>query len=346
MMENEIKVTKEVMIDTKSMLFDYINPNGNDFVSKMNYVDLADLIYYINHYYLEFRNQLGFHRSITFGLELEFEYAFRKRIERELQEKSLSRVWRLCNEDSLDDGAEINSNILRDNSHFWLQLKQVCHIVSKHAVIGPHSGGHIHVGTQVIGGKIESWLNFIKLWSIYENIIYRFSYGSFLTARSSIEYAEPMSKILFKVYQEWKEKNLWNIDELITKISHFFTGINVNNVVDFYHLARKNTIEFRCPNGTLDPVIWQNNLNLFVHMLLYSKSTQYDDDIIEKRRIINQDKNLSLQDYEKIDLPQALELCDMLFDCNLDKIYFLRQYLKSFEISHEPLSRAKTFTKK
>lgn len=36
----------------------------------------------------------------------------------------------------------------------------------------------------------------------------------------------------------------------------------------------------------------------------------------------------------------------MLFVNNIDKVYFLRQYLKSFIISDEKLAKAKTFTKK
>ena len=42
-------------------------------------------------------------------------------------------------------------------------------------------------------------------------------------------------------------------------------------------------------------------------------------------------KNYQIYSYNQIYLEQALELCDMIFDNNLDKIYFLRQYLKSFE---------------
>ena len=37
---------------------------------------------------------------------------------------------------------------------------------------------------------------------------------------------------------------------------------------------------------------------------------------------------------------------DLAFDNNLDKIYFLRQYLKSFEIGNKKFEKAKTFVKK
>ena len=125
-----------------------------------------------------------------------------------------------------------------------------------------------------------------------------------------------------------------------------YNAINFQNVGNPSKFSTNNTIEFRCPNGTLEPVIWQNNVNLLVNILNYSKSNTYDDDTISKRREINGDKYYELEWYNQIYLVQALELCDMLFDNNLDKVYFLRQYLKSFQIGESILDRPKTFVKK
>ena len=54
--------------------------------------------------------------------------------------------------------------------------------------------------------------------------------------------------------------------------------------VNFRPITTLGTIEFRCPNGTLNEVIWQNNLNLFVHLLLYAKSNDFDEYRVEKRK--------------------------------------------------------------
>lgn len=334
-------------------LFNYIDPEGNDMFSLMKGIDLQDLLYYIENYYLELRDNLGLGRKITFGLELEFEDADVSLIINKLREDSSFNDWKIKNDTTLYRGAEINSPILRDTNNSWNNLQKVCSIIDGHAVIGSSSGGHIHVGTKVIGEKRESWLNFIKLWSVYENIIYRFSYGDFLTSRSSIvKYASPMTKVFWRDYQRLSRYGRLNTFEVIREISHKRNqAVNFNNVSDLKKTANKNTIEFRCPNGTIDPVIWQNNVNLFVNMLLYSKSTRYNDDIIQNRKNINGDKYSELCWYGEIYLQQALELCDMLFTNNLDKIYFLRQYLKSFEtIDFEntdlKLSKTKSFTKK
>lgn len=338
---------KKVIMNTNNPLFDYIKPRNNDMFSEMNGMDLQDLLYYIENYYLELRNCLGFEDYITFGLELEFENAMRNRIENKLNEYQLANTWELKSDGSLTNGAEINSPILKDKRDSWFNLKKVCSIINENATIGTNSGGHIHIGTQIIGGKTDSWLNFIKLWSVYENIIYRFVYGDFLNARPSMSrYAEPMTKDFWNDYQKLKDYGQLEMRNIINRIAHRrYQAVNFNNVSDFNNMSKKNTIEFRCPNSTIDPVIWQNNVNLFVNILVYSKSTRYNDDIVQKRRNINEDKYSSLKWYGEIYLQQALELCDMLFTNNFDKIYFLRQYLKSFEIGNKELSKSKSFTK-
>ena len=59
-------------------------------------------------------------------------------------------------------------------------------------------------------------------------------------------------------------------------------------------------------------------------------------------------EEIDIWDYlrnKKWDNSIGLELCDMIFTNNFDKIYFLRQYLKSFEIGKKEYSKAKKFTK-
>ena len=332
----------------RDYLFDFIKPNDNDLLSLMKGIDLQELLYRLDNYYLELRDKLGFSDSVTFGLELEFEKACRRRIEERLEETGLYTEWDVKGDGSLDNGAEINSPVLVDEEINWIALSKVCDIVKEHAIIGKNSGGHIHVGTHVLGTKTESWLNFIKLWSVYENIIFRFLYGDSLTHRASLErYAPPISKCLWGKYQFLKRMGNMYIGHLIYELpQERYGAINFSNTVNPSRFSTGNTIEFRCPNGTLEPVIWQNNVNLLINILNYSKSSNFDDDTINKRREINQDKYSELGWYNQIYLVQALELADMLFDSNLDKVYFLRQYLKSFQIGESVLDKPKSFVKK
>lgn len=345
---NSKKNEKIIVPNANDPLFQFIKPRDNNSFSKMDGCDLQDLLYYIDHYYLELRNRLGFDNSVTFGLELEFENAMEERIKNRLNGISLSQVWQYKHDGSLYNGGEINSPVLTDSVNSWKELKSICSIVSEFANIDKNCGGHIHIGTQVLGNKKESWLNFIKLWSVYENIIYRFVYGDFLTARSSMQnYARPISKKLWDNYMMLREYNQLEWYDIVEKIQHErYQAINFRNIEKSASFKTKNTIEFRCPNGTLESTIWQNNVNLFVNLLNYSKSSRYNDDIVSERRNINGEKYTELLWYDEIYLQQALELCDMVFTNNLDKVYFLRQYLKSFQIRNQKLDKLKSFIKK
>lgn len=164
------------------------------------------------------------------------------------------------------------------------------------------------------------------------------------------EYAEPVTKVFWEDYEELKNKDV-SLDEIIKKISH-----RCHQAVSFFHVSTENynklcngnTIEFRCPNGSLNPAIWQNNVNFFVKLLIYSQSTSYNDDLVQKRHQLNLDKFAGLKWYDEIYLGQALELCDMIFTNNFDKVYFLKQYLKSFEVykNNEDYSKTCSLTKK
>ena len=341
-------------IDSTNQIFKYLNPKNNDILSEMKGQDIQELLYYLEEYYLLPRKTLGLNQNITFGLELEFERAKIPKIEKELIENKLAEKWILKNDLSLTDGGEINSPILTDTQNNWIELIKICNIIEKNAIIDRHCGGHIHIGQQAIGCQKQSWMNLINLWSTYENIIYRFVYGDYLNARYTIQkYASPIAKDLKmdneRIKRFEKDEEL-ETEDIINMISHrrcqAVNFYNINTKKHRYVKDKKNTIEFRCPNGTLDPIIWQNNVNLFVKLLNYVKSPNYNNDIIEKRKNIYKDKYTDLYWYSEIYLEQSLELCDMIFTNNLDKIYFLKQYIKDFEVNNKGNAKAKTFTRK
>jgi hypothetical protein len=334
-----------------NQIFRLFHPKENDQLSQLSGYDLQDFIILLNDYYLTLRKQIGLKQTDTFGLELEFENAKRDKIESLLEKDSSLNDWIIKNDSSLCYGAEINSPILRDTKANWDNLNKVCDIVEPLASIEKKAGGHIHIGTQTIGDNVYSWIHFIKLWSVYENVLFRFFYGDHLTARSCInEYAEPLADKFWDDYNQMLVESP-SLPILIYHVTHTrhqavnFKRVNRHNCGEFW---KNNTIEFRCPNGTLNPTVWQNNVNTLVKLLHYVKSSDFNDDIVEKRHSINQDEFNQLELYDEIFLDQALELSDMIFHNNLDKIYFLKQYLKSFEVNDrsEEYPKGKVFTKK
>ncbi len=327
-------------------IFKFIKPDDNDKLSEMKGFDLQDLLFYLDDYYLSLRDELGLSEDVTFGLELEFEYAMQKRIEDKLWDTGLFSEWITKIDTSLTDGAEINSPILKDEKKSWEQLQTVCDIVSPNAKIGSHSGGHIHIGAQTLGANPESWINFAGLWAAYENIIFRFGYGNFLTSRETMDdYSKTISPSMRSDYEYLKGLSEVSLKDVIRTLDYGkYCAVNLNHVVNPDRFITSNTIEFRCPNGTLDATIWQNNVNLFTKLLRYATSKDFDEDTINRRWEQIKDKFTDLRWYDEIYLSQALELCDLIFDNNLDKVYFLKQYLKSFATVDKRIGKAKPFT--
>ena len=297
-------------------------------------------------YYLEYRDSLYFDDRITFGFEIEFENMDFNAVNKNF-ERTLPKGWHVKNDDTLNNGGEITTNILTDNQATWHSLKNICERVRDFAKVGVNTGSHIHVGTQALGDDPSSWLNFMKLWSVYENIIYRFCYGEYLNARPNIEeVAFPMADLFWDYAIKFKnEDNCLGIVRRIILPRN--VGVNFKNVHDGTKEKRGNTIEFRCPNGTLNEVVWQNNLNLLIHLINYARSNNFDEYKIERRKYINRNIIYDLDYYNKIDIDMAFELADMIFDNNIDKLYFLKQYFKSFQVcnNNKLYEKAKIFTK-
>lgn len=317
-----------------NIIFKYINPDDNMMLSKLSGYDLQDLIILLNNFYLDLRYNISLDNSITFGTELEFEDADKEVIRDKISDELL-RNWIVKSDCSIINGGEVNSPILRDRESSWNELSKVCSILGEYAKVGNSSAGHIHIGAHILGDDVTSWLNFIKLWSVYENIIFRFSYGEFLAGRKCIlRYARPIKDILKDYYKQFKDNHVSLENMLVILSKKRDQAVNFANVLKFstgsFNLG--NTIEFRCPNATFKPEIWQNNIKFFAKFLQYSNSSLYDDDIVEERNKLDINNNLKYEMYNEIYLNQALELGDMLFDNNLDKIYFLKQYLKNFGI--------------
>ncbi len=330
--------------ENSQLIFKYFKPDENILFNELKGNDLLELIVLINHYYLELRNNINLDSNITFGIELEVENTNFDLIKSKLSKFIGKLQWMVSHDGTLIAGAEINSPILKDEEKSWQQLDEVCDIVKPLAQIGPNSGGHIHVGTHALGEESRAWLNFLNLWSVYENIIYRFSYGEYLTGRASLkEYAIPAAIKFDQLYQDLSKKDLTTeqiINKILRDINRDF-AVNIRNVkTDFLNTyIPKNTIEFRCPNSSLDVIIWQNNINLLTKLLVYCQSKDFNQDIVQKRYQIIYDDMAQLKWYDEIYLDQALEFSDLIFTNNLDKIYFLKQYLKSFATEQPTLTK-------
>lgn len=311
---------------------EFVSLNSCDLFTKMNQQELEELKKQLLNYQLDYRSNLGFHHDVTFGIEIEAEYQQKREYPYELI-PFLQKNWGLDSESTLENGDEIISPILRDEISSWNDLKQVIEIMKQYYEIHQTCGGHIHIGTQILGETKLNWQNFCKLWSAYEKVIYRFTDGEYLKTRMyGCNYAKPLAKSI----QHCKKGNQYHIQGLFSKDK----AVSFKKVKGFQE-EKNNTIEFRCPNGTLEAIIWQNNINFFVHFLNYCKNNNFDYETVNKR----EEEITDYKNYHFIYFEEALELADLIFYNNLDKIYFLRQYLKDGSVSNK-CEKSKEFIKK
>ena len=328
----------------------FINLNDNDDFVKLRGLDLQDLIIQVENYFLEYRTLLGLPEDLTFGVEIEYESIMRKLTDRFIEKKMPD--WNSKRDGSLSSGGEITSPVMVDELKYWQQLKEICDYLTKRGADTQHNaGGHIHIGTCILGDDVEAWRNFLKLYTIYENVIFRFIYGDKISARKKLfQYAPPIADVLYESLDRINRAEEVSDFSYTLPTSNRYAALNFCNV-SFYNPSSnygKNTLEFRSPNATTDAIIWQNNINAFAKMLVASRKKIMDEDFLDyklKKEYMPYSENKYLYDY--INFKNVLEFVDLVFDNNLDKIYFLRQYLKDFQDGYgiKTAVKAKKFVK-
>ena len=129
-------------------------------------------------------------------------------------------------------------------------------------------GGHIHIGADYLT-TIDSWKNMIDLWGNTEPILYIIANNKGEAIRyEASRFAVPVSGMIEKAIEKGKlnkeETDLQKFKEALCRMQHLgiherFQGINFLNLEQ----KGKGTIEFRVPNGTINPEVWIDNVNLF-----------------------------------------------------------------------------------
>ena len=348
-------------LENDMTIFKYLEANNNQLLSSMDRLDIKEFFFLLDKYYLEYRNTLGINKDITFGMEIEMEH-FKGGVEDfwpfelEIYKIVGNNDWVVKNDITLEWGRELATEIYSDGMKVWEDLKKVLEFSREYCEIGIKCAGHVNIGSQIFGNEPLYWNRFLKLWSVYENVIYRFGYGEYLTHFPFITYSgKPISKIIFDKINFLDGKRFESAFDVIHCLyspgmnkdflkKNAVSFLSMYSFLDYSILQDGCRIEFRNFLGTLDEIIWQNNINFIIKLMLYCKSPQFDDDLLNKRMIEIDGIFGDLSMYSKIYLEQAIELCDMIFDNNLDKIYFLKQYVKFFDMSDKSFVKSKKMT--
>ena len=301
----------------------YTSEIENEQVSKMSLDDRMDYLSFIKEYLIDYRETLHLPSRSSFGVEIEYQG-----VPKEIVDEYIEGFGSFASheEGDFEIGGEVVSRPLIDNFSNWYDLKEILIYMSKLDGIytNGRAGAHVHMGAQMLKSE-DAFKRFLLLYAVYENIIYRFAYMDRNKARDNIStYAEPMRVELSRDYESLE--NCKSLKELKKEFDRYH-GLNFKNIRSFKNFGDRNTIEFRMANGTLDPVLWQNTINLYAKLLLASHT---DMDIDRLDYLLQRKKlaNASYSEYGSLRVDEAFDFADIVFNNMLDKTNFLRQYIK------------------
>lgn len=319
---------------------------NNTILSKLNMTELHQFLNCASKYNLTLREKTNIPSDATFGFELEFLKQNLTQIRNKLNLSKFTK-WNLCSDDAIREIYEIQTPILTDTKESWSELDEICKTVGLENIVNTNCGAHIHVGAQVLGPNPIAWLNYLLLISTYENIIFRFGYGEDSHPRRYLEgYASSVAQDFWDRYKELRESHYYDVNDVIKGLNVVkYKAINLVNVKNPEKEEYKNTIEIRHPNGTNNPIIWQNNNLLTLRTILYAKNSEFDTETILRRKRINERLGIKFENYSDFQLDAALEFADLIYTNDLDKIYFFNQYIKPKKKLNSGKVKSKTFSK-
>ncbi|MCL6548858.1 MAG: amidoligase family protein [Alicyclobacillus sp.] len=216
------------------------------------------------------------HSGLTFGIELEVEGVYGSDVARALKRAGLSQSsleqsyrtlardqWIVKSDGSLVNGCEVVSPPLRDEPETWAAIEEVTNILREHgARTSNRTGFHIHLSHEVLDDRGYRWQRLARYMFGFPMQYYRMgaaSHSHDVTWHRGTAYAAPL--------HEHDVRRISRTDtameasrKMIGYLGHGsrYKIINTAKFIE-HHVP---TVEFRYPNGTIDPIIVQRQIQL------------------------------------------------------------------------------------
>lgn len=233
--------------------------------------------------------------SLKHGLEIEY-VNIPKSISYLLQKKY--PLWNYKSEKSLsyfypNTSGEFSSPVHTNRKEEWIELKNLCTDLKKNgAQVIDLCGAHIHIDIHELKDDLDAWVTFYKLWAIYEPILYRLMCNGRPIREMVESCAQPVRSVIKKVLNSFDEVKLsskydwsdviassflYRLWETMGKEDECNYGVSLGHWLNLHeknsvNLKKLDTLEFRLANGTLDPVVWQNNVFIITRLIHLSLS--------------------------------------------------------------------------
>ena len=213
------------------------------------------------------------HLMIPDGLSVGIEIETEGKNSEILKHNVMIDGWEGVMDSTLNRGIEVVSPILNNNDEE--SILKACALLDKlNQETSKNCAGHIHFGADYLENDVNSFKALLEIFTNMEEVLYLISNPEGDVPREKIfKYSSP---ITYKVKKEIANnkinfKSIKNMKSFITKVQKMqesrYSSINFKNLGD----PDKNTIEFRTPNGSIDPNIWIENINLFGNIIKLAK---------------------------------------------------------------------------
>ena len=209
-----------------------------------------------------------------------------------------------------EGGAELVSPILQDNEQDWKDIADICEHMKKFSgkkgdkvVSNEKCGLHIHFDAKCLAEYPDRMKNFLELYQEAEELIYKmcndknnpirkgainkdFKGLHLISALWRNGMAAPTGKKILKHIQNGtlkvSYKKFGKLRMLASKYKldeRRYAGLNLTNIGN----SKKNTIEFRMANGTLDPIVIKQTIFLYASLINTAiKITEHPEKYKEK----------------------------------------------------------------
>lgn len=261
-----------------------------------------------------YRSKLTIPEKVNFGLELELDQVNYEEVFK-LVRKHFNQAWIVKTDKSLtkDKNAEIVSPVLQNKKQTWQLLQKMGELLTKLNPSYDKCSFQINYDGNLLP-NIQDKIRFLKLFAMYEDIIYRFSMGEDKEYRESLDmYAPPIILSL---------KGALALDEQYAV--ELFSNNKRYGVV--FKTLEKDLIEIRTPNATSNPILMQNYITFFYYLIKFATSHKCNIKELDQY-IDNFYKIYLLEGYQQLKKEKALELANKIFPHKTDQYQFMHQYI-------------------
>lgn len=256
---------------------------------------------------------------IPFGLEIEAESIPFDEGKRVLQHK-LDDRWIIGDDRSLDNGGiELSSPLISNTKENFIALKKIAKTLEYLNATYKHASLQINLDAYQFNN--DDIIDLLKIFSIYENIIYRFSTGEDDRMReSATDNAMPLGNL----FREFYSMNFFKNDNYLVFKNNKSYALSMKTKTKSKNDPIK-VIEFRTPNGTSNFYLWMNYIVFFSSFLKCIEKKRYDRKYIDYLFFRNKFLS-SIDECVTIDEKKAIDFANLIFQDEIEKDYFYYQY--------------------